>query len=238
MRLNDKRMWQRFRMGICDVFYPNRCPCCRRLIPAQEFLCSTCARIVPAAPGRFCAGCGKEPKNCICGSTAYDRAFVVGVYDETDRAGVLSLKTAESLQFGFFIGRQLARMLLDTEFLEADCITIVPPRKKKYAERQQPQCVPPAVIAKQIAMETGLPVRLRLLSHTGKGRPQHELDGTQRRANTGRFRETQSDLHGQHILLVDDVLTTGTTMNECACLLKKMGASSVIALAAASTVLA
>ena len=80
---------------------------------------------------------------------------------------------------------------------------------------------------------TGIPRRADLLEDTGTGAAQHTLSAKERAANTGHFQIPQTaDLTGYRILLCDDVLTTGSTMNRCAELLKSRGAAVVTAAAA------
>lgn len=83
---------------------------------------------------------------------------------------------------------------------------------------------------------TGIPLRADLLEDTGTGAAQHTLSAKERAANTGHFQIPQTaDLTGYRILLCDDVLTTGSTMNRCAELLKSRGAAVVTAAAATTT---
>ncbi len=95
---------------------------------------------------------------------------------------------------------------------------------------------PAEEIAREMSSATGIPLRADLLEDTGTGAAQHTLSAKERAANTGHFQIPQTaDLTGYRILLCNDVLTTGSTMNRCAELLKSRGAAVVTAAAATTT---
>lgn len=108
----------------------------------------------------------------------------------------------------------------------------VPMSRRKQLKRC---CNPAAVLAKEVAAITRIPYRKDLLHDNGTGRQQHTLSAAQRRENTGQFSAGTVSLKGCRILLCDDVLTTGSTMNRCAALLKAQGAAEVAAVAATTT---
>lgn len=228
------RRGRRCRMFLLDLFYPNVCPCCGSLIPWGQYLCDTCIAAIAVPVETFCSGCGKPPETCLCGTDlAYDCALVVTEYGETARKGAISLKTAESLQFGWYCGEVLGnRILEDIQLSSYDYIVPVPMSRRKKWKRC---CNPAEVIAKEMAAVTRIPMRADLLLDSGKGAVQHTLSAEQRRENVCHFSVRHEDLTGYRILLCDDILTTGSTLNRCAALLKYCGAETVTAAVAAST---
>ena len=83
------------------------------------------------------------------------------------------------------------------------------------------------LIAEAFGKQTGLSVEKKLLQRRKNTKPQKDLDPIQRRANMRGAFITKSDLQGENILLIDDIYTTGTTIDEAAGALKKAGAGGV-----------
>ncbi len=221
-------------MFLINLIYPNVCPCCGSPISWRQYLCDTCIAAITVPAETFCAGCGKPLETCLCGNDlAYDHALVVTSYEEIARKGVISLKAAESLQFGWYCGEVLGkRVLADARLRTYDCIVPVPMARRKKWKRC---CNPAEVIAKELASVTRIPMWTDLLLDSGRGAVQHTLTAKQRRENVSHFSARQKDLKGYRILLCDDVLTTGSTLNRCAALLRACGAETVTVAVAAST---
>jgi predicted amidophosphoribosyltransferase len=89
------------------------------------------------------------------------------------------------------------------------------------------------LIAKRVSGKTGIPLCIDLLKKVRETVPQSTLSVNERRENVKNAYEVSGDLGGMKIVLVDDVVTTCATVNECARVLKKAGAASVMVLAAA-----
>jgi len=107
--------------------------------------------------------------------------------------------------------------------LSLDVVSPVPMRRDRYIQRGYNQA---ALLAKEIAGGLHLPY-LELLSKTKSTPPQHALNKGSRQSNLlGAFR-ANADLSNLRVLLVDDILTTGSTVRECAATLKQAGAKEV-----------
>lgn len=226
---------RKLQMFLLDLLYPNCCPCCGKKLKWQAYLCELCQQEVTAyPPEQFCPGCGKPIADCFCGDgLAYDRAVVLSVYAGAGRSGVLSMKSGKSLHFGRFCGDQLGRRIVADPVLSGyDLVMPVPMSRRKLWKRC---CNPAAVLAKEIAAVTRIPYKGDLLRDNGTGKVQHTLSAAARRENTAQFSAKPISLKGYRILLCDDVLTTGSTMNRCAALLKAQGAAEVTAVAATTT---
>ncbi len=222
------------RLFLLDLCFPNRCCCCHTLIPWNAFLCESCRMEIQAEQNSFCVGCGKPVENCLCGkSLSYDHAFVLTSYADAGKSGVLSMKSGRSFHFGWYCGQELGkRILQEEEFLRYDLITFVPMEKRKQRKRG---CNPAQVLAKEVSRVTKIPLRGDLLYNRGTAKAQHTLSAAERKENVQQFAAYANDLTGYRIFICDDVLTTGSTMNRCAELLKSCGAAEVTALVATST---
>lgn len=213
---------------IADIFFPNRCPLCLDFISWDEFICSRCADELKPFPEEICPGCGKA--ECFCDTISYDRAFVCFYYEGKAKNGILSLKDGHK-EFGIYTGNLLGERVADSK-LEADAVVPVPMSDESYRKRRYNQA---EVIAERIAEINGIPLLTDLL-YKNKSAVQHTLTKAERLENTAAFGiKSRLKTDNMKIILCDDVITTGSTMNRCAALLKEMGAAEVYAAAAATT---
>lgn len=219
---------------LLDIFYPNFCPCCNKLIPWNAYLCEECTASVMSSHKDYCPFCGKQYQECLCETNLeYDYAIILSEYDGMTRSGILSLKKATSLNFAYFCGEQLGQKIMAHDRLQSyDLIVPVPMEKRKKWQRI---IQPSEKIAKEIVLATNIPMRNDILSDNGTGRSQHTLSAKERAKNISQFSICDIDLTGYRIILCDDVLTTGSTMNACAKLLKEKGAEEVAVICPATT---
>lgn len=218
--------------SLLNFFYPNRCPACDRILTAHELLCKPCSDALPLSQEQYCRICGKP--DCMCRQTAlsYDGAVVCSAYTEGTVRAILQLKQSRNTNFAIFAARILAERLHE-EHLQFDCVIPVPMHRSKERMRGYNQAT---LIAKEIARILELPLYEDILIKHRSAVSQHELTADERAAHLDSFGITAQRLDGLRILLCDDVLTTGNTLNRCAALLKENGAASVYAAVAATTI--
>ncbi|MBO6797412.1 ComF family protein [Maricaulis sp.] len=166
--------------------------------------------------GRFCASCIARPPY-------YDRARAPLVYDEVSRDLVLPLKHAdrrESVErFARWMWMSIGRQVQDGAL-----ILPVPLHWKRLMKRRYNQA---GLLARAMARQAGLGFEPDLLLRR-KATPSQAGQGARsRKRNVSGAFELTGKLEGQDILLVDDVLTTGATVNACASLLKRSGSGRV-----------
>jgi len=128
------------------------------------------------------------------------------------------------------LARPLGQLLGGLNLPEADVIIPVPSGFKGLKLRGFNQCY---FVAKELSEITGLPLQSRLLYKKKETPPQVGLSAIARRLNLRGAFAMRGKLAGERVLLVDDVITTGTTMNECAKTLRRAGASVVTAVSLA-----
>jgi len=221
---------------ILNFFYPNRCPKCGVFLSAEETLCEPCAEEILLEQDGYCHICGKS--NCMCKykPPVYDRAVIACRYDHLTAPAVYQLKESKNTNFAYFAARILAERLRHGSYYEAekfDYIMPVPMHKSKQRRRGYNQA---GLIAKELSSILHLPCRDDVLYKEKSGIEQHKLHSAiEREQNTKNFGIHDISLENCRILLCDDVLTTGSTMNRCAELLKQNHAVFVTAAAAAST---
>ena len=163
----------------------------------------------------------------------YDRARAVARYDGRMRTLIHQFKFMDHGDLKVLFGRWLAAAGAP---LLADCELImpVPLHRRRLLSRRFNQS---AMLAKEVGRSSGLAVYPNGLRRVRRTRPQIGLSEDQRRANVRRaFKLTaaaEAAVAGRRVLLVDDVITTGATVNACARVLKRAGASRVDVLALA-----
>jgi ComF family protein len=112
----------------------------------------------------------------------------------------------------------------------ADAVVPVPLHPARRRERRFNQSED---IGRRVAAAAGAEFRPRGLARLKHTRPQVELDGEARRANVRGAFAVREDFSGRTVIVVDDVITTGATVAECAGVLRAAGATAVVAVAAA-----
>jgi ComF family protein len=128
------------------------------------------------------------------------------------------------------LGRLLAEYL-DPNPMPADLLVPVPLHKRRERERGYNQS---ELLARELSKRTGIPLETRVLRRTRNTPPQVSIEGhEERRRNIEGAFECAREVGGQKLLVVDDVVTTGSTMSACAGALKASGATSVWGLALA-----
>lgn len=218
---------------ILDLFFPNCCPVCGDIIEFDRFICNNCFTELENCSvnkNDICSRCGKL--KCICNDKLYyNRTAVCFYYESVAKKGVLSLKDG-SKNFGYLLGNILAEKIKeDNKLNSADYIVPVPMSKKRLKERRYNQAY---VIAREISRKTNIPILNNVLLKNDS-KVQHDLNIEERKMNTSAFFNSNINLDGNKIIICDDVLTTGSTLNKCAELLINMGTAEVYAAVGTTT---
>lgn len=173
-------------------------------------------------PGEVCHKCQTTKRKL-------DLVRAVFKYDFSIKQPILRYKNLCDMDSGMFFSRLMAKSASEIDF---DYLVAVPLHYFRLLWRGYNQS---SILANMIADQTGksyLPGLLRRSRFTGS---QGNYSGKERRANvTGAF-EVKQNVSGKRFLIVDDVYTTGSTLEECATVLKRAGAKSVSALVIAKT---
>ena len=228
---NPLRSFFRF---CLDLLYPNRCPCCDTFLPWNVYICGDCKEKMRISPDDLCRKCGKAKEECMCAVLpAYDEAIAVSYYEKEAKKGLIAMKASTSRNFGWYAGEQIGKWILEQpDWMMTDGIVPVPMSFGKRMLRGYNQA---EIIAEGIASVTNIPVRKHCLKKKHGFRAQHTLSAKERAENIESFRSGNRDLRGYRLILCDDILTTGLTINRCAEILKESGAETVYAAVAATT---
>lgn len=235
-----RRLWD----GFLDLLLPPRCLSCGVTVPVLGTLCVACWREITFLGAPCCACCGYPfdfdlGSNGLCGACAahapaFDRARAVMRYDDSSRELVLALKHGDRLHLAPTLAQWMRRA--GAELLaEADLLVPVPLHWTRLFARRYNQA---AVLALAMARPEGLAVSADCLIRRRRTPSQGRKNALARRRNVaGAFAlRREGEVRGKRILLIDDVLTTGATVEECARVLKRAGAAGVDVLALARAV--
>ncbi|HEY2799611.1 MAG TPA: ComF family protein [Chthoniobacterales bacterium] len=229
--------------GLVSLFYPEFCAVCAGGVEPGEQLCGRCEDEAPRLCAPFCARCSQPFDGAISGTficaNCSDRALHFEAAISAYRSRGVVREVMHSFKYGgqLHLRRQLGAWLceaLDDPRLAGRrfaCIVPVPLHPARERERGFNQA---DLLAAELHHRCKLPVR-PLLQRIRYTTTQTQFDRSERIENLrGAFRLRRGvDVQGLRVLLVDDVLTTGSTLSECAQVLKKSGALSVHAATAA-----
>ena len=220
---------------ILPALFPSRCIGCRRIVGLKDTVCGECARRMPYIKGRICTGCAMPIDRCECKTARryFDGLCAPLFYRSTARELVLKIKYHADRRACEFACEKMMRSLFTAFPNERfDVITFVPMDKREQNRRGENQS---GVLARQLSKKTLIDCR-ELLTQVKSKVPQHTLPAPRRRENVAGIYEAIGRLSNETVLLVDDICTTGATLNECAAVLKKSGAKRVFCCVAARSV--
>lgn len=226
-----------------DLIIPPACLACREPITTHESICASCWREIRFIRPPLCDRLGL-PMPFDTGGTIisagalahppdYDRARAAALFSAVMRDMVHQFKYADAHHARTRFGKWLSVAGAD---LIADCDLIipVPMHRRRLMSRRFNQA---AILARELARIENKPFAPTHLLRKKATRSQIGLTTAQRRTNVaGAFRlarGAERHLAGKRVLLVDDVITTGATLNACARVLKRAGVTGVDALALA-----
>ena len=224
-----------------SLLYPPRCLVCRTL--GESGLCAACLDGIAPVAAPTCPTCGHPLAaegicgNCSVRRPAFIRARSLGAYDGVLRAAIHQFKYRDRPQLAGPLGTRLAAFaraeaaaLNDLRF---DALLPVPMHAARRRTRGYNQS---ERLARVLATELGLPLFPDALVRTRSTRPQVGLTAEARLTNlSGAFDVRRPEaVAGKTLLLIDDVVTTGSSLYECTLALKAHGAKAVYALTLAA----
>lgn len=221
---------------ILDLIFPQHCIICKKYLSRkEENICQPCWDNLVFLPSPFCAECrsfvekDRKCKRCE-DESGLSLVYSLGNFDESYQRLIYAFKYGQLLNLGKRLGSTLGEKIKeDKRFLECDFLIAVPlhsSRKRKRGFNQS------EILADEISQKIGLPVLKDILKRKKKTKDQTNLDTKEREENVrGAFEVRDRDkISGKNIILVDDVITTGATLKECARTLTQAGASGVLGL--------
>ena len=206
------KLWE----GALDLLFPRKCPFCQKILEDQRApVCPACRAGLPWLTGEEAWRALKGAGGCLS-PLAYRGAVPEAVH---------RYKFPGNPAYGRPFGLLAAECVRENLETPADLVTWVPLSRKRRRRRGFDQA---ELLARPMAGALGLPVRGLLEKGQDNGPQSHLEDDAARRANVqGVYRLREQNLTGLRILLADDVVTTGATLEACAELLRAAGAAEV-----------
>ena len=241
------------RAGLLSLLFPPKCPSCGKLLEFQGFgkvgsgLCEDCKKRWNSELLDTCGACGKAVKDCECMTEELRRAKCAGfrkrVYylhgtrqavqnrilfriKDHPAAGAIEFLTGE-------LAESLTALMKDAEIRSASAVLAYLPRSRRSAAISGTD--QGKRLAYGLSQRMGIPVAEVIRRHRGRERQQKHLNYSMRRKNA---KETYTvsknvSLKGKTVILIDDIVTTGSTMAAGTRLLRGIGAERVYALSVA-----
>ena len=218
---------------ILQLLFPRRCPVCDDIVvPYGEQICIKClTKLKLLTPpwcmkcgkklyqeGEFCEDCKKKPHKYMRGRALYEYGSVA--------PSIYRLKYGKRQEYADFFGEQLALYLGD--FIRScapDALIPVPLHKKRQRGRGYNQA---ELLARALGGAMGIPVRCDLVRRVKNTAPLKHQNPTERQNNLKKaFIIAQNDVKLDTIIIIDDIYTTGSTMDEMAAVLMQHGVRKV-----------
>lgn len=222
--------------GFLNLIYPLRCAACGKDLDPMDAsgVCERCLEKVRRNPLPHCRACGKSLHNAsdLCGDCArkrpeFDKAYSGYMYEGVVKELIHVFKYNGRTALSKILTKFIVDFISENPEISsgADIITYVPLESRRLRERSFNQS---KVLAAELSRKLEIPVtdaleKVRITRH------QNELSREERLRNLkGAFSvKRNADIANKAVLLIDDVMTTGATFNECAVALKTAGAKQV-----------
>jgi len=222
-----------------EVVFPSRCLGCDDILhlPSGRIFCPVCEKKIKIITGSICHVCGttfpdSPAQSHVCGDCLekkpyFDCARAIFSYDDIILNSIHQFKYKSNLSVGEILASFMADFPFpDIDFNDYSLIIPVPLHVKRLRDRGFNQSL---ILARALGEKKKIPVDFSLLKRHKFTLTQKGSNKKERKENVrGVFHVADTDkLYGKNIILVDDVYTTGATVNECATTLKKAGAQKV-----------
>lgn len=224
-------------MGICkgilEALYPPTCPICDR-VEKPAVICPECRKKLRYIRSPRCLCCGKpveleETERCFdCRRKhhEFEQGAALWAYTEESRNSVYRFKYQNCRVYAEVYGEELAKNLGGlVKMWKGEALIPVPVHARKRRQRGFNQA---ELLAREVGKHLEIPVETGILKRSRYTRPQKELDDNQRRKNLEKaFIIEKNVVQYKKVVLVDDIYTTGATMDACARVLKEKGAEQI-----------
>ncbi|MBO5094245.1 MAG: ComF family protein [Lachnospiraceae bacterium] len=223
-----------------DLLFPRRCPVCDRALPIGALICTSCADKLKIVKPPFCRKCGKglvDEREEYCADCMQTQHFYTegrALYEyPCVRRSMYRFKYKGRREYAEFYGGELARLLGDViRRWNPDALVPVPLHRTRRRTRGYNQA---QALADVLGRQLGIRVESGLLRRVKKTVPQKCLNREMRQNNLKKaFKLCRNDVKLNTIIVIDDIYTTGSTIDAAAAVLREAGIKEVyfIALAA------
>ena len=225
--------WNKF--DPVGLLFPRRCPVCHEVVEDPgEFACDICRTRLVRVRDPFCGKCGKPLAveeqeycgDCMRKKHAYDRGRAAFVYEEWMRRSIAQYKYGGRREYAeFYANAAVEKYGVWLNKIKAEVLIPIPmySRKKRLRGYNQAE-----VFARDLGRKAGILVDEHLVRRVRNTIPQKELNESQRHRNLkNAFQLTADIVEYKRVVLVDDIYTTGSTMDEVSKVLKASGVENI-----------
>lgn len=220
---------------LLSILYPRRCPVCHGIVmPKGLLICPDCRKKLSYVKQPACKKCGKELReesleyclDCMRKRPQYEWGVALLNYDKAARDSISAFKYKNRREYADFYAEEILKKYgRRLHSAHADALVPVPVHPARRRQRGYNQA---EELAKRLAAPLGLPVRTDLLIRTRKTLPQKQLNDKERLHNLSQaFCAVKSGKPVKTVILVDDIYTTGSTIEACTAALKGIGIEKV-----------
>lgn len=232
------RILNRVMKGILDIMYPRRCAICDQVLAGQEkYLCRHCISLPNYIGENHCMKCGKPVKDeeeccmdCKEKNTTYLYGRAVFLYDHNMRSSISRFKYHGRQEYAGYYAYEMYKKFEDwMKYIRAEALIPVPIHKERYRQRGFNQA---ELIAKELSYLSNIPVLSGFLLRVKNTMPQKDLSDKERIQNLHEAFQialSQEKLYKELkcVIIIDDIYTTGSTMEICSQILKKWGIEKI-----------
>lgn len=231
-----KRILKHIKNTVLWLFLTEHCKYCNSLIDKGEEICSDCRKALPVIDGERCRFCGAGKERCGCKKhrMGYDGITSPFYYEGGIKEGIQKLKFNGKEHIAHTLAEDMAKSVKsDFADVQFDFICFVPFTSMQKIRRNYNQS---ELLAEHLSKFLNIPLK-RILIKLFETDTQHNKNIRNRKGNVFGVYEVKdgADVKDKTILLVDDIKTTGATLDECAWILKIRGAKAVYCVTAALT---
>lgn len=236
----DRDKYLRPKNLLLDGIFPKQCVCCNEIIDEDEELCDDCIRNIERIDStKRCKRCGLEKKNCECYKYVYHFEECIAPFfnEGIARRGMYAFKFKRRAHYATYFADEMAKSVRSQwGNIKFDAVCYVPSTAYSFLRRGFNQTY---LLAEKLSDLLEIPLLKDSLYGKSKFRFQHTLTRDKRfQAVRDKYffnPERSGELKGKTVLLVDDIKTTGATLDECARQLLFSGANTVYAVCALIT---
>ena len=225
-----KNLFKFFYGMLLDLIYPRRCPVCDKAVkPFGSLICEECTRKIKYVKAPYCQKCGKELRDkralfchdCAHKEHKYDRGLALFSYPSVADS-IYRFKYQGRQEYAAYYAQRMARILGEKILsLHPDALVPVPIQSSKKRVRGYNQA---EVLAKELGRILNIPVEAKLIKRVRKTVPMKELSVGERQNNLKKaFKICHNDVKLITIVIIDDIYTTGSTIDAMAYELRQAG---------------
>lgn len=232
-------MLSRIKELLVSLIYPRRCPVCDGILPVGERgICGSCRQQLEYVQEPRCKRCGKPLQvqedefcmDCKGRESSFEYGYAVWVYNSVMQASVSRFKYHGRREYAECYAWELFRRYgAWIQEMGAKALVPVPIHRSRYRQRGYNQA---EMVACRLAELTGIPVYGKLLIRRRDTLPQKELTEKERRKNlkdafcVNNCTEELNQI-AECVILIDDIYTTGATLDVCSKVLKEAGVQKI-----------